>query len=82
MSARPGQSLTGDDAALFEALKDWRRHAAAGKPAYTVLADAALEAIVRLRPTTLQELSSVKGVGPSKLRLYGEPILAVVAAPR
>ena len=82
VSARPGQSLTGDDAALFEALKDWRRHAAAGKPAYTVLADAALEAIVRLRPTTLQELSSVKGVGPSKLRLYGEPILAVVAAPR
>ncbi|MFN8023556.1 MAG: ATP-dependent DNA helicase UvrD2 [Acidimicrobiales bacterium] len=79
-SARPGQSLTGDDAVLFERLKDWRRHAAAGKPAYTVLADAALEAIVRLRPSSLQELSAVKGVGPSKLRMYGEALLAIVAA--
>lgn len=77
--ARPGQALTGDDAALFAALKTLRLHLAAGKPAYTVLPDAALEAIVRLRPTTLQELSAVKGVGPSKLQQYGDAFLAAVA---
>ena len=78
-SARPGQTLAGDDAAMFAALKELRLHLAAGKPAYTVLPDSALEAIVRLRPTTLQALSAVKGVGPAKLRLYGDPILALIA---
>ncbi|MFN6119033.1 MAG: HRDC domain-containing protein [Actinomycetes bacterium] len=34
---------------------------------------------MRLRPTTLQALSAVKGVGPAKLRLYGDPILALIA---
>ncbi len=78
-AARPGQALAGDEAAMFAALKELRLHLAAGKPAYTVLPDAALEAIVRLRPGSLQELAAVKGVGPAKLRLYGDPILALVA---
>lgn len=81
-ASRPGQSLTGDDAAMFAALKELRLHLAAGKPAYTVLPDAALEAIVRLRPTSLQELAAVRGVGPSKLRLYGEAFLTAVARVR
>lgn len=81
-SARPGQSLTGDDAVMFAALKELRLHLAAGKPAYTVLPDAALEAIVRLRPTSLQELAAVRGVGPSKLRLYGDAFLTAVARVR
>ncbi len=77
---RPGQQLHGDDAALFTGLKDLRRHLAAGKPAYTVLPDAALEAIAKLRPTTLDELARVKGVGPAKLERYGEALLKAVAA--
>jgi DNA helicase-2/ATP-dependent DNA helicase PcrA len=77
---RPGQQLQGDDAALFTGLKELRRHLAAGKPAYTVLPDAALEAIARLRPTTREELARVKGVGPAKLDKYGDALLAAVAA--
>ena len=77
---RPGQQLQGDEAALFAGLKELRRHLAAGKPAYTVLPDAALEAIAKLRPSTLDELARVKGVGPAKLERYGEALLQAVAA--
>jgi DNA helicase-2/ATP-dependent DNA helicase PcrA len=55
-----------------------RRHLAGGKPAYTVLADAALHEIAVARPASLAELSRVRGVGPSKLEQFGAAILAVV----
>jgi DNA helicase-2/ATP-dependent DNA helicase PcrA len=49
-------------------------------PAYVVASDATLKAIAELRPTTLRELSSVAGIGPTKLELYGEEILEVLEA--
>ncbi|MFZ9629944.1 MAG: ATP-dependent helicase [Ilumatobacteraceae bacterium] len=66
------------DEALFEALRAWRRAAAAGKPAFTVLADAALRAIAAARPRSLPDLARVKGIGPAKLTQYGDQILDVV----
>jgi DNA helicase-2/ATP-dependent DNA helicase PcrA len=77
--ARPGHDLSAPDAVLFEALKDWRRHAAAGKPAYTVLADRALAEIARARPASRAELQRVHGVGPAKLDAYGDALLRLVA---
>jgi DNA helicase II / ATP-dependent DNA helicase PcrA len=71
--------LSPDELRRFEALRDWRRQAAAGKPAYTVLADAALQAIARSRPSSLDELARVKGIGPAKLELYGDSVLRVLA---
>jgi superfamily II DNA helicase RecQ len=76
--ARPGHDLAGVDAALFAALRDLRRHLAAGKPAYTVLADAALHEIATRRPASLADLAGVHGIGPNKLDRYGAAILAVV----
>ncbi|MEY4229498.1 MAG: hypothetical protein RLZZ362_347, partial [Actinomycetota bacterium] len=77
--ARPGQQLAGSEAALFEALKNLRRHLAAGKPAYTVLADKVLAEIAQTRPSTLSELGSISGIGPAKLANYGNALLRVVA---
>ncbi|MGD9996859.1 MAG: 3'-5' exonuclease, partial [Ilumatobacteraceae bacterium] len=77
-SGKPGHDLTPEQAALFEQLRVLRRHLAAGKPAYTVLADAALHEIAVARPASLAELSRVRGVGPSKLEQFGAAILAVV----
>jgi DNA helicase-2/ATP-dependent DNA helicase PcrA len=77
-AGRPGDALDGGDAALFEALRAWRRHAAAGKPAYTVLADATLADIAARRPRTLADLARIRGIGPTKLDLYGSAILVVV----
>ncbi|MDP2292945.1 MAG: ATP-dependent DNA helicase UvrD2 [Actinomycetota bacterium] len=77
---KPGDDLTGEQAKLFEDLRAVRRHLAAGKPAYTVLPDTALHAIAALQPTSLDELAAIKGIGPSKLQLYGASLLAAVAA--
>ena len=77
---KPGDGLTPAQAALFEELRAVRRHLAAGKPAYTVLPDTALHAIAALQPSSLDELSAIKGIGPSKLQQYGAALLAAVAA--
>jgi DNA helicase II / ATP-dependent DNA helicase PcrA len=77
-ATRPGDALSGDQAALFAELRSLRRHLAAGKPAYTVLADTTLAAIADQRPRTLAELAAIKGIGATKLELYGSAILAAV----
>ena len=79
-ATRPGEQLQGSDAALFEELRATRKHLAAGKPAYTVVSDATLAAIAAARPTTLADLSRIKGIGPSKLEQYGTALIAVVEA--
>ena len=76
---KPGDDLTPEQSTLFEELRAVRRHLAAGKPAYTVLPDAVLHAIAALRPTSLDELASIRGVGPAKLQQYGAALLAAVA---
>jgi len=76
---KPGDDLSPSQARLFDELRAVRRHLAAGKPAYTVLPDTALHAIATLRPTSLDELASIKGIGPSKLQQYGAAFLAAVA---
>ena len=77
--ARPGQALQGIELSRFGALREWRKHAASGKPAYTVFADATLEAIATARPSSLDELARIKGVGPAKLDLYGDSVLRVLS---
>src|SRR5439155_6065914 len=41
------------DAPLFDALKEWRRRASNGKPAYTIAHNSTLESIAALKPSTL-----------------------------
>jgi ATP-dependent DNA helicase RecQ len=67
---------------LFEALRAWRAEQAReqGVPAYIVFGDATLRAVSASRPTTLDELAQLSGVGAKKLETYGEQVLAVVAA--
>jgi ATP-dependent DNA helicase RecQ len=67
---------------LFDALREVRRSLAAeaGIPAYVIFHDSTLREIAAARPTTLNELAQVNGVGRTKLERYGEAMLAVVAA--
>ena len=76
---RTEADLDADQQQRFERLREWRRQAAAGKPAYTVFADDTLRAIARAHPTSLDALRRVKGIGPSKLEQYGDAVLRVVA---
>ena len=75
----PKAPLTG---ALADALRALRHELRDGKPAYTVFDDETLRAIVASQPASVTELGRVKGIGPKRLELYGEQILAVVAGHR
>lgn len=66
--------------AVYDALVAWRRATAAdiAKPAYVVLSNATIAAIAVRRPTTLVDLARVPGIGPAKLELYGDELLALL----
>jgi ATP-dependent DNA helicase RecQ len=72
--------LDGADAALFAALRAWRLEAAreVGVPPYVVFHDATLSAIASAKPDDLPALGAISGIGESKLKRYGEAVLAVV----
>ena len=67
---------------LFEALREWRtaRARADAVPPYVVAHDATLTAIAEDRPRTPASLRRVKGMGPAKVDLYGDEIIAIVEA--
>ncbi|MFP3578236.1 ATP-dependent DNA helicase UvrD2 [Arthrobacter sp. SIMBA_036] len=65
----------------FDALRQWRKDVAqaAEVPAYVVFTDATLTAIAEARPSSLEELAGLAGVGSSKLERYGEAVLEVLS---
>jgi ATP-dependent DNA helicase RecQ len=75
-----GLAVAAGDAALFEALRAWRRDRAAEQhvPPYVIFHDATLADIARRRPRDADALKTVSGVGQSKLARYGAAVLALV----
>jgi DNA helicase-2/ATP-dependent DNA helicase PcrA len=73
--------LSAEAAAMVEQLRVWRRgRSQADKvAAFIVCSDRTLRAIATAAPDSLRALLAVEGIGPTKLDLYGEEILAVVA---
>jgi DNA helicase-2/ATP-dependent DNA helicase PcrA len=79
--ANLGERPLHDAHVVRSALQSWRADVArqaAVRPT-VVLSDKAVEAIVRARPTTIEELASVRDVGPSTRERHGARLLAVVA---
>jgi DNA helicase-2/ATP-dependent DNA helicase PcrA len=74
-------ALSPEAAAVMEQLRVWRRgRSQADKvAAFIVCSDRTLRAIATAAPDSLAALLTVEGIGPTKLDLYGEEILAVVA---
>lgn len=74
--------LTEHEQQLFDALREMRLNIAREKkvPAYVILHDKTLVNITRTRPTTLEELAAVPGIGEAKLAAYGEIIIAACCA--
>jgi ATP-dependent DNA helicase RecQ len=64
-------------ALVFERLRTWRAATAKeqGVPAYVVFHDATLREIATRVPTTLDELSTVSGIGVTKREKYGPQLL-------
>lgn len=76
-----GEEPRMDGDPLFERLRTWRRETArqAQLPAYIVFPDATLKDIARRKPSDRDGLRSISGVGPLKMRRYGDEVLAILA---
>jgi len=79
-SAAPEVEMSAADEPLFEALRAWRKEAAAGKPAFTIAHDSTLRAIAALRPSDPDRLESIRGVGPSFIAKHAPAVLETVAS--
>ena len=81
-SRRPAvKSLVSDeDAPLLSALKAKRRALAeaARAPAYVIFPDRTLIEMAETRPTNLDEMARISGVGAKKLERFGATFLAVI----
>jgi ATP-dependent DNA helicase RecQ len=71
-----------NDAGLQTDLRAWRSEIARkrGVPAYVVLHDSTIDGIAASRPTTLNELRNIPGIGDKKLEHYGDELIALVRA--
>jgi ATP-dependent DNA helicase RecQ len=69
------------DMPLFDVLKAWRKTRAEeeGVPAFVVFGDRTLAALASSRPTNMDELFSVFGVGAAKRDRFGKDVLKVIA---
>ncbi len=67
-------------ALLRNAITAWRRDTArfSGVVAHLLLHDATIDAIAESRPTSIEELAAVRGVGPVKAHRYGPQILKLL----
>jgi DNA helicase-2/ATP-dependent DNA helicase PcrA len=74
----------GADPAVVGALTAWRSAAAraAAVPSHVILHDVTLAALSAARPSTLEELLTVPGLGPVKVSRYGTTLLELVARHR
>jgi len=72
--------LSKSEQAIFDKLRWWRMETsrAHGVPAYVVFQDATLREIAKVKPTSLEQLRGVTGVGEKKLVSYGDEIVALI----
>jgi ATP-dependent DNA helicase RecQ len=74
------QSWEGADRGLFDHLRAWRRGIAQARhvPPFVVLHDSVLVELARVRPTSLELLSQIRGIGEKRLADLGEELTNVV----
>jgi len=69
--------LTPEEKRVVASLKKWRLERANAQrvPAYMICPDRTLEHLARARPATLEALSTIYGLGESKIKNFGEDLL-------
>ncbi|WP_419728790.1 DNA helicase RecQ [Lichenicola sp.] len=80
-SAAAVRSLDTEAEARFAVLRAWRLAEARGQavPPYVIFSDATLRDIAADRPSSLDGLAAIKGVGASKLERYGVSVLEILS---
>ena len=73
--------LSPEAQAIEQRLREWRQAEAKklGVPPFLILHDQTLRAIASLRPTNLQQLLAVPGIGPAKTDKHGQQIVGICA---
>ena len=73
--------LSGQEQAVFDKLRWWRAETARrhNVPAYVIFHDATMREIAKMKPSSMDGLRNVSGVGEKKLETYGEEIIALIA---
>ena len=81
-AGKPAPTLDPASEALWTALRAWRLDEARRQqiPPYVIFHDVTLFEVARHRPTTLATLSTIPGIGRSKLDRYGPALLAVIGS--
>ncbi|MEW6421040.1 MAG: HRDC domain-containing protein [Deinococcota bacterium] len=76
----PAADLTDEQAAIYARLREWRNAEARRQEVsrFIIASNATLAEIARRVPYTMDDLKAVRGMGPERLRKYGEKILEVV----
>ena len=81
-TGRDAADFEGVERPLFEALRARRRELAAerAKPAYVIATDAVLRDLARVRPSSVESMASIRGLGRRKLAEFGPALLEVLDA--
>ena len=77
-------AIAAADVSLWDELRELRLQLAGdqGVPPYVVFHDATLMEMVRLRPSSAEELLCISGIGQTKLERYGEVFLDLIEVHR
>jgi ATP-dependent DNA helicase RecQ len=78
-AAEPTDSLTGEQQALDQRLRQWRKAESEklNLPLFFVLASTTVRSIVLARPQNLSQLRTIQGLGPEKIEKFGAAILEI-----
>ncbi|MEX2216186.1 MAG: DNA helicase RecQ [Phycisphaeraceae bacterium] len=76
------QSWEGVDKELFEELRKWRKGVADERrvPPYVIMEDSTLMELASVRPTTLDVLRAVRGIGDKRMTDFGAAITRLIDA--
>jgi superfamily II DNA helicase RecQ len=74
--------LTEEQNQIIMALKTWRKDKSneLQQPEFMIFPNATVEALAKAKPRKMEELSSVKGLGPAKITRYGDDLMAILNA--
>ncbi|HKR00960.1 MAG TPA: ribonuclease D [Pyrinomonadaceae bacterium] len=78
----PPRPLTDEERRAVASMKKWRFAKATEEhvPAYMICPDKTLEHLALERPSTLEALNAIHGLGPSKIARFGEELLEALKA--
>ncbi len=74
------EEWAGVDRDVFEALRTWRRDTAVAQnvAAFIILGDRTLRELAAVRPSSLERLRAIAGIGEVRLREHGDELLRVI----